>query len=186
MRDSQAGSRDFPPHAAPDWCGAGRRRSCGRRSYSGCSRRPRSRDGGDSIGAGGGRRGAGQAGRGGQRAPRGPRRARSARVDDSSMRLKFWRSARPSTRARRRKVDRRIYLIGASVVVLVFGLYLWAPGFLKTIENKLYDLHFVLRGPQYPGNNVAIVAIDEKSLAAFGRWPWPRSVLARVVRSLAD
>jgi adenylate cyclase len=102
------------------------------------------------------------------------------------MRLKLWRAARPATRKRRRTVDRRIYLIGASVVVLVFALYLWAPGFLKTVEDKLYDLHFVLRGPQYPGNSVAIVAIDEKSLAAFGRWPWPRSVLARVVRSLAD
>jgi adenylate cyclase len=102
------------------------------------------------------------------------------------MRLKLWRAAGPSTRKRRRKADRRIYLIGVSVVVLVFALYLWAPTFLKTVENKLYDLHFVLRGPQYPGNNVTIVAIDEKSLAAFGRWPWPRSVLARVVRSLAD
>jgi len=83
-------------------------------------------------------------------------------------------------------VDRRIHLIGLSVVILVFALYLWAPSFLKTVENKLYDLHFVLRGPQHPGSNVAIVAIDEKSLAAFGRWPWPRSVLSRVVRTLAD
>jgi adenylate cyclase len=87
---------------------------------------------------------------------------------------------------RRRRVDRRIYLIAAGVVVLVFALYLWAPTFLKTVENKLYDLHFVLRGPQDPGHQVAILAIDEKSLAAFGRWPWPRSMLARVVRTLAD
>jgi adenylate cyclase len=87
---------------------------------------------------------------------------------------------------RRRRVDRRIYLIAAGVVVLVFALYLWAPTFLKTVENKLYDLHFVLRGPQDPGHQVAILAIDEKSLAAFGRWPWPRSMLARVVRALAD
>ena len=88
--------------------------------------------------------------------------------------------------ARRQRVDRRIYLIAAGVVVLVFALYLWAPSFLKTVENKLYDLHFVLRGPHYPGHQVVIVAIDEKSLAAFGRWPWPRSLLARVVRTLAD
>ena len=106
------------------------------------------------------------------------------------MRLKIWRALGravwPSRSARRRRVDRRIYLIAAGVVVLVFAVYLWAPSFLKTVENKLYDLHFVLRGPQYPGNQVAIVAIDEKSLAALGRWPWPRSVLARVVRTLAD
>jgi adenylate cyclase len=105
--------------------------------------------------------------------------------------VKTWwplgRAGRPSTSARRRRpVDRRIYLIAAGVVVLVFALFLWAPAFLKTVENKLYDLHFVLRGPRDPGTQVAIVAIDEKSLAAFGRWPWPRSVLARVVRALAD
>src|SRR5207245_10333601 len=95
------------------------------------------------------------------------------------MRLKIWRALGravwPLRSARRRRVDRRIYLIAAGVVVLVFALYLWAPSFLKTVENKLYDLHFALRGPQYPGNQVAIVAIDETSLAALGRWPWPRS-----------
>jgi adenylate cyclase len=97
------------------------------------------------------------------------------------------RAGRPAANARRRRpVDRRIYLIAAGVVVLVFALYLWAPAFLKTVENKLYDLHFVLRGSRDPGRQVAIVAIDEQSLAAFGRWPWPRSVLARVVRALAD
>ena len=32
---------------------------------------------------------------------------------------------------------------------------------------------------------MAILA-STKSLAAFGRWPWPRSMLARVVRALAD
>jgi adenylate cyclase len=103
---------------------------------------------------------------------------------------KVWplaRANRPSTSARRRrKVEPRVYLIAAAVVVLVFALYLWAPGFLRTVENKLYDLHFVLRGPHDPGQQVAIVAIDERSLAAIGRWPWPRSTLARVVRALAD
>jgi len=70
------------------------------------------------------------------------------------MRLKMWRALaralRPSRSPRRQRVDRRIYLIAAGVVVLVFALYLWAPSFLKTVENKLYDLHFVLRGPHYP------------------------------------
>src|SRR3990172_11321631 len=80
----------------------------------------------------------------------------------------------------------RVYLISAGVVVVVFALFLGAPEFLKTLESKLYDLHFALRGVQSPGDQVVIVAIDEKSLATLGRWPWPRSVLAQVVRNLSD
>jgi adenylate cyclase len=87
---------------------------------------------------------------------------------------------------RRSSVDRRIYLIAVGVVVLVFALYLAAPAFLKTVENKLYDLHFTLRGVRDPGPQVAIVAVDENSLAALGRWPWPRSTLAQMVRTLTD
>ncbi|MFZ1060008.1 MAG: CHASE2 domain-containing protein, partial [Candidatus Rokuibacteriota bacterium] len=88
--------------------------------------------------------------------------------------------------ARRRRVDRRVYLIAAGVVVVVFALYLWAPPFLKTVETKLYDWHFTLRGVRHPGDQVVIVAVDEQSLAALGRWPWPRSLLAQVVRTLSE
>jgi adenylate cyclase len=80
---------------------------------------------------------------------------------------------------------RRVYLIAAGVGILVFALFFWAPEFLKIVETKLYDLHFMLRGARNPGDQVVIVAIDEKSVAAIGRWPWPRSVLARLVTSLS-
>lgn len=74
--------------------------------------------------------------------------------------------------------------IAAAVVVLVLALFFWAPAFLSTIETKLYDLHFSLRGARSPGDQVVIVAADEKSLATIGRWPWPRSVLADLVTAL--
>src|SRR5262249_52391734 len=117
--------------------------------------------------------GAGQAGRGDPRLGRGPGGDRTARIDHSRMK-------------RRSAVDRRIYLIALGVIVLVFGLYLWAPAFLKTVENKLYDLHFTLRGVRHPGDQIVIVAVDENSLATLGRWPWPRSMLARMVRTLTE
>ena len=81
---------------------------------------------------------------------------------------------------------RRVYLIAAGVGVLVFGLFFWAPEFLKVIETKLYDLHFTLRGRRDAGDQVVIAAVDERSLAAIGRWPWPRSVLARLVTALSE
>jgi len=80
----------------------------------------------------------------------------------------------------------RIYLIATGVAGLVFMLYFWAPGFLKTVETKLYDLHFTLRGPRDPGDQVVVVAVDEKSLATLGRWPWSRSLQADLVTALTD
>jgi adenylate cyclase len=79
----------------------------------------------------------------------------------------------------------RIYLIVAGVIVLVLALFLWAPEFLQTVEIRLYDLHFKLRGAQRLGDSVVIAAIDEKSLAALGRWPWPRSLLGELIRVLS-
>jgi adenylate cyclase len=80
----------------------------------------------------------------------------------------------------------RPYVIAAAVVVVVFALFLAAPGFLATVETALYDFHFTLRGARDPGDRVVIVAADEKSLAALGRWPWPRSVLADLTTALSD
>jgi len=80
---------------------------------------------------------------------------------------------------------RRVYLIAAGVIVVVLMLFLWAPEFLQTVEIRLYDLHFKLRGIQRPGDGVVIAAIDEKSLAALGRWPWPRSLLGELIRVLS-
>jgi adenylate cyclase len=72
------------------------------------------------------------------------------------------------------------------VALGVFALYLWAPEFLKTVEIKLYDVHFKLRGVRSPGDQVVVVAIDEKSLETHGRWPWPRALQAQLVRAVAD
>jgi adenylate cyclase len=77
-------------------------------------------------------------------------------------------------------------LIGIAVIVAVFALFFAAPAFLSTVERKLYDLQFALRGTRDPGDQVVIVAADEKSLATLGRWPWPRSVLAEIVNVLSD
>ena len=49
---------------------------------------------------------------------------------------------------------------------------------LETIEAKIYDLRARLRNVQNAGEKIAIVAIDEPSVAQLGRYPWPRSRIA--------
>lgn len=41
------------------------------------------------------------------------------------------------------------------------------------------------RGPLPVPQDIAIVAIDEKSIGAFGRFPWPRTILAKTIQAIA-
>jgi len=52
------------------------------------------------------------------------------------------------------------------------------------IENRLLDLRFRLRGPRPPTGKVGILAIDEKSLQKFGRWPFARRHYAQIFSNL--
>lgn len=55
----------------------------------------------------------------------------------------------------------------------------------RPIDESLYDLN--MRHWTYvPGDDTVIVAIDPKSLAELGRWPWPRSLHARLIDRLTD
>ena len=58
-------------------------------------------------------------------------------------------------------------------IAFAFG-YISQPIFLSFIDNKWYDT--LLRAQPYgkTSNPPIIVDIDEKSLAQFGQWPWPR------------
>jgi adenylate cyclase len=78
-----------------------------------------------------------------------------------------------------------VHLVAASIAGLVLVVYFLAPGFFQTLSVKVYDLHFALRAVRDPGDAVVILAVDEKSLAEIGRWPWPRAVLAQIVERLA-
>lgn len=77
--------------------------------------------------------------------------------------------------------------VGVTLFLLVSS-FNWVP-FLRPIIRKLelnaIDWRFEIRGPRPPGHEVVIVAIDEKSLAEVGHWPWARSRIAELVDRLA-
>jgi len=77
------------------------------------------------------------------------------------------------------------YII-ASVIVIVFSvLTIYPISLLQFIEAKTYDWRFQLRGARSTGTEVAIVAIDEKSIASKGRWPWDRETTAALVKAVS-
>ncbi len=76
-------------------------------------------------------------------------------------------------------------IVAALVGLMTFALVAWNPSWLRLSESLLLDGWFHLRGPQPAADApVAIVSVDEASLSRFGRWPWPRERVARLIRNI--
>jgi len=69
------------------------------------------------------------------------------------------------------------------ILVALIAFFLDTP-FLRFMELKTLDLRMASRGQIAPGGEVVIATIDEKSLSEIGRWPWSRTVVARLVDTL--
>ncbi len=68
------------------------------------------------------------------------------------------------------------WLLAAGSVLSVAALYYGQNPFLEAFEAKAYDLRFSnLRGPIPVNPDIAIIAIDDKSIAELGRYPWSRT-----------
>lgn len=56
--------------------------------------------------------------------------------------------------------------------------------FVGVLERNLYDIRFKLRGPRPVSQSLGILAVDEHSVAKFGRWPFNRSVYEKSLENL--
>ncbi len=56
---------------------------------------------------------------------------------------------------------------------------------LKFIELKTLEMRFNIRGEMPASKDVVIAVIDDQSIEALGRWPWPRSYFGALIDSLA-
>lgn len=73
-----------------------------------------------------------------------------------------------------------------AMLVLMLGLALRIanPGIVKEFQARYFDLLQELRPRQYQPVPVRIVDIDDASLAKLGQWPWPRTLLAELIRRI--
>ena len=79
-----------------------------------------------------------------------------------------------------------VFLLAFISVFIVIALYYNQNSFLEAFEAKTYDLRFKsLRGAVTPSTDIAIVAIDEKSIAELGRFPWTRTQYVRLLERLS-
>lgn len=76
-------------------------------------------------------------------------------------------------------------LLAIISVLAVVSLYYTQNSFLEAFEAKTYDLRFRdMRGAIELEPSIAIIAIDDKSIAELGRYPWPRNQYARLLDRL--
>ena len=75
------------------------------------------------------------------------------------------------------------WFLGVVVVVCVV-LFDRTSDLIPSLERKAYDLGVVATS-RAPLDKIAVIAIDDQSLANLGRWPWSREVLAKMTDSLS-
>src|SRR5206468_10882494 len=92
----------------------------------------------------------------------GPRASRG-----ESMKTAFW------------KAD---WFLGLVIAVAMLG-FARMSGFVPGIERWAYDQGVKLTSKP-PSDRIAVIAIDEQSIANIGRWPWPREVQAKLIDQL--
>ncbi|HWP12906.1 MAG TPA: serine/threonine-protein kinase [Ramlibacter sp.] len=88
-----------------------------------------------------------------------------------------------SSSAKRRQFWRTDWFVAVLVVVAVFVLH-QASDVTDTVERRFYDFASTSSGRQ-PSERIAVIAIDDQSIANIGRWPWPRDVHAQLIDQLA-
>ncbi|MFW5837787.1 MAG: CHASE2 domain-containing protein, partial [Desulfovibrionaceae bacterium] len=74
-----------------------------------------------------------------------------------------------------------VILAGLAVSLLLVFLHVIQPRFLGFIDHKIYDQLLLETNEPVTSGRVVIVDIDEKSLAEFGQWPWPRFRVAKLL-----
>jgi adenylate cyclase len=71
-----------------------------------------------------------------------------------------------------------------SSIVMIY-LYIHIPESFQSLDNRLRDFMFNIRGPLPTTGNVVIADIDEASLKELGQWPWNRKKMAQIIYNLA-
>jgi len=98
----------------------------------------------------------------------------------------FLKVSKPGTKVTSILISTLVFII----VIIIYNLedrdMFKALRIFKAIEQKSMDVRFQIRGKRDPGDEIVIVAIDEKSIKKLGRYPWPRRYVSQFVDRITD
>jgi eukaryotic-like serine/threonine-protein kinase len=70
------------------------------------------------------------------------------------------------------------------LIISVVVLFLGNGDLLQSLERKAYDMAVAMTS-RTPSDKIAVIAIDDQSIANIGRWPWSREIMADMVEKLS-
>lgn len=82
--------------------------------------------------------------------------------------------------------------MGLCITLCMAGLYALRPPVLVQVDRHIYDV-FLQRSARLdkeqgltPSPTPGVVDLDEDSLTRYGQWPWPRHLIARLLKTLTE
>jgi adenylate cyclase len=74
--------------------------------------------------------------------------------------------------------------IGLLLLFIFLAIRYWDPAPLEELRLRSFDIYQLLQPRHTSERPVAIVDIDEESLRQYGQWPWPRTLVAKLIDRL--
>src|SRR6266568_1089057 len=79
-----------------------------------------------------------------------------------------------------------IMTCGFALTLALCALSLYRPAFLAHLDGRFFDGLIAEEVPPKGYSGPLVVALDDDSLARFGRWPWPRALVARLLTRITE
>lgn len=76
------------------------------------------------------------------------------------------------------------FVLSLSLSIFLSAIYIFFPSLPDSLDNRLRDYLFTIRGELPHNQNVVVVDIDETSIKSLGQWPWSRDKLAKILENL--
>lgn len=84
------------------------------------------------------------------------------------------------------RLTRTILLAGIVLSLFIVAAYLIHPRFIRSVNSRTTDVIMAFSDRRPASGSVVVVDLDEKSLARYGQWPWPRYRLSQLLQKIAD
>ncbi len=78
-------------------------------------------------------------------------------------------------------------LVGTIIVLIFIGFSYSGLSIFDALERHIYEMEMrFIQSEKQGSNKIALIDIDDKSLAILGSWPWPRNLIAEMINLLKN
>ncbi len=77
-------------------------------------------------------------------------------------------------------------VFGTALLAAFLALRVWDPTPLELLRLRVFDTYQIIKPREVTKRPVVIVDIDDASLDAQGQWPWPRTLIAKLVEEITS